>query len=159
LRFEYLGYNLDDTRLNSDFYSSLYEGERTLNLPYTAEGIMKLATLLSNRLGDKYQETINREEAVTATEAITNTNNLFFEESIHFLKDVIAVELPKILEKRSESEIIISFITKEIYQLRNSVAHWRPSGDTFKQPKDWDIFIGLVCNLVYSLYKRFESEI
>lgn len=141
---------LELPQLNKDIFDQFFESNHPPDLPYKSEEIENLATMLSDSLRDKFRTSL--EEAATKELGafdLTEVPGLFAQ--------VINNELPKIVIKKDEPKQIASNITKEIYRLRNSVAHWRPSGDSFKKPRDWNTFIGLTCGLVFGLYKKFES--
>lgn len=133
--------------------------------------IISVVMELFKMFGDKrvtetqHGSSLRFEEAVTVardlTEGrseITNIESLQIEISKEMV-DIVKAELQNILPLDKNNDTIAKNVAKAIDRLRNNVAHWRPLGDSFDHPKNWENFLGLVCELVYKLYKAFEREI
>ena len=59
---------------------------------------------------------------------------------------------------RAKYQSLSQTIAKEIYKLRNNIAHWRPIGDG-NTVSNWENLVSLTCDLVIELYNRNYTDL
>ncbi|OPG15440.1 hypothetical protein [Ferroacidibacillus organovorans] len=151
---------LDDTEL-------LLNLKKELGIADTASEekleYQKIRNIIHSTLGsaDLLGQSLEKEQAATVHIRDEDSEDSAQGQLIDALADTLTESIRNIIPGSSKlnPDSLPRAVGKAIYQLRNSIAHWRPSGDSSQQPDNWEAVLFLINQLVFQLYKLFEEDI